>query len=152
MRASIPLHGLTDHRANGPDPIAVLIHLLCFREDVAGTTGDDARRFTVTPDLGGAVLRSANASHAEDGGSDTEIQIHNIDTGDDLLTDLIVIDAGDTNSWISSSPSRVDQSGAPAVNRVSLGDRLRVDVDAWGSGALGLVVHLEFGPPIIRLS
>ena len=63
MRAVIPIHGKESHRANGPDPIPVLVHLKIFDDLTAAAAGDDARRFVVTDDLGGTRLRSVHVVH-----------------------------------------------------------------------------------------
>lgn len=136
------MHGRTDHRANGPDPIPVLIHL-----PVTGTT----RRFVVTDDLGGTYLRSVHATVHTDGSTDTEVDVENLTNGDPLLVTLTTIDAGDTTSYSSSAQHEVDDSGTPPINYVQRGDVLEVTVTK-GTGAAGVEVLLEFGPRLIRVS
>ena len=147
MSRAIRLHGKIDHRANGPDPIPVLVHLKVFSDATAAATGDNAKRFVVTDDLGAAYIRSIHATVTEPGSGDTVIQVHNLTTGDDLLSTPITIEAGDTNSYDSPAQPVVDDT----VNLVIRGDVLRVDVTT-GSDALGLEVLPEFGPDIIRVS
>lgn len=137
------------HRANGSDPIPVLLHVLVAADTRVAPVGDGARTITITDDLGGTYLRSAQASTVT-AGTGSEIQVHNLTTTVDMLTDPIVIDNGDTDSYGSSSPSVVDVSGTPANNRVSRGDQIRIDVDVFDG--LGLTLYLEFGPQIIKLS
>lgn len=152
MRAVLPTHGKDGHRANGPDPIPVLVHLKVCSDTTAVSTGNDQRRFVVTDDLGGTFLRTVHATVSTSGSSDTEVQIHNLTTGDDLLSTVTTIDSGDTTSYSSASPHEIDETGDPQVNYITRGDVLRVDVDAAGSGAMGLEVLLEFGPNMIRLT
>lgn len=150
-RAVLPTHGKEAHRCNGPDPIPVLVHLKVFADGTAASSGDDAKRFTVTDDLGGTYLRSAHATVTEAGTGATEVQVFNITTADDLLTTTTTIDAGDSTSYSSATPHAVDDTGAPQVNFITRGDVLRIDVDT-GSDATGLEVLLEFGPNKIRVT
>lgn len=151
MRAVLPAHGRDGHRANGPDPIPVLVHLKVFSDTTPAAAGNDAKRFTVTDDLGGTYLRSVHATVTGAGSDYTEVQIHNLTTGDDLLTATTFIDPGDTTSYTTAGPHVMDDSGDPPVNYISRGDVLRVDVDS-GSDATGLEVLLEFGPQIIKVT
>lgn len=152
MRAVLPAHGKESHRCNGPDAIPVLVHLKVFADATAVATGDDARRFVVTDDLGGTFLRSAHATVTTTGSSGTTVQIHNLTTADDLLSTATTIDSGDTSSYDAATQHVVDDSGTPPVNYITRGDVLRVDVDAAGTGAKGLEVLLEFGPNTIRVT
>lgn len=152
MRAVLPAHGKEAHRCNGPDPIPVLVHLRIFSDTTAVATGNDARRFVVTDDLGGTRLRSAHATLTTAGSSTTTVQVHNLTNADDLLSTLTTIDSGDTTSYDAATPHEVDDTGTPPVNLMSRGDVLRVDVDAAGTGAMGLEVLLEFGPNVVRLT
>lgn len=149
MRETLPIHGQLDHRCNGPDPIPVLVHVLCFALDEPVETGDAAGWFTVTPDVGGARLRRIAASVYEAGASDLEVQIHNLETTDDQLASPCVVPAGLTDSFATLFET-ID-TGSPPANLAPVGTRYRIDVDADG-GCSGLVVHLEFGPEIIRLT
>lgn len=148
----LPAHGKESHRCNGPDPIPVLVHVKIFSDITAVATGDDARRFVVTDDLGGTSLRSVHATVTTTGSSATTVQIHNITTADDLLTVKTTIDSGDTNSYDAATQHEIDDTGDPAINYITRGDVLRVDVDAAGTGAMGLEVLLEFGPNVVRLT
>lgn len=139
------------HRCNSEDGIPVLVHRKVFDDGKPAVVGDDAKRFVITDDLGGTYLRSAHATVTEAGTGDTTIQIHNITTGDDLLTTETTIDSGDTTSYDSAAPQEMDTSGDPAVNYITRGDVLRIDIDL-GSDAEGLEVLLEFGPQIIKLT
>ena len=144
-------HGQKTHRANGNDPIPVLVHLKIFGDTAPATAGNDARRFVVTDDLGGTFLRSVNITVTTVGGSSTGVQIHNLTNADDVLSTIATIDTGDTTSYDSAAPHEVDTSGTPPINRCLRGDVLRVDVDD-GSDAMGLEVLLEFGPQLAKLT
>ena len=147
---SAPSYHARDHRANSTDAIPVLVHLKVFSDADAVTTGNDARRFVVTDDLGGTFLRSAHATVTTVGSSTTTVQVHNLTNTDDLLSTETDIDSGETTSYTAATPHVVDRSGTPSVNYINRGDILRVDVDAAGSGAKGLEVLLEFGPQVVR--
>ena len=144
-------HGQKTHRANGTDPIPVLVHLKVFDDTTAAAAGNDARRFVVTDDLGGTYLRSVNITVTTVGSSSTGVQIHNLTNTDDVLTTIATIDTGDTTSYDSAALHDVDTTGTPPTNRCLRGDVLRVDVDD-GSDALGLEVLLEFGPQIMKVT
>lgn len=151
-RQVLPLHGHLLHRANGHDPIPVLLHVRVTSDGAGVSAGDGKRTITITDDLGGTRLRSAQATLVTGGSTATTIQIHNVTEAVDMLADKIQIDSGDTDSYESVAPSVVDDTGTPPKNLVSRGDKIRVDVDAAGTGAKGLEVLLEFGPNIVRLT
>lgn len=153
MRAPLPVHGKNDHRANGPDPIPVLVHVKVFADDTVVTTGNDKRRFVVTDDLGATRIRSAHATVTTASSSGAvNVMVHNLTNTDDLLTTATTIDANETTSYTAATPHVVDDTGTPPVNLVQRGDVLRIDVDGAGTGAKGLEILLEFGPQLIRLT
>lgn len=152
MRAVLPAGANSRYRANGPDPIHVLVHLRVFSDATVVSAGNDKRRFVVTDDLGGTFLRSAHATVSTAGSSATTVQVHNLTTADDLLSTVTTIDSGDTTSYDATTPHVVDDSGDPQVNYITRGDVLRVDVDSAGTGAKGLEVLLEFGPHVVKLT
>lgn len=57
-----------------------------------------------------------------------------------MMTDPIVIDAGDFVSEVSGSPSEVDESN----NEVDLGEWIAIDVDGSDGVAAGLCIYLRF--------
>lgn len=71
---------------------------------------------------------------------DISVQIRNATNAVDMLTSNIFIDQGDFTSFISTSPSVINA----ATRSVATGDRIAIDVDSAGSGALGLGVILTF--------
>ena len=148
MKSVTPQHG-DDHRANGPNPQGVLLHVPVFAETKAVTTGNGKRTFTITPDLGGTHVRAVWAVVYGAPSSDLEVMLHNLTEGNDVLVSPVVVGSGDLDSY--ETPAEIDTSGDPPTNRVSRGDKLRVDVDDDG-GATGLELQIEFGPAIIRLT
>lgn len=144
-------HGRRTHRANGSDPIPVLVHLKVYTDAEEADAGDDVRRFVVTDDLGGTFIRSVHATVTTVGSGATEVQLHNVTNADDLLSTPVTIDTGDSNSYDSATPPEVDDTGTPPVNYATRGDILRVDVDT-GSDAFGLEVLIEFGPNVVKLT
>ena len=155
-----PVYHARTHRANAPDGMPVLVHLKIFDDATAATTGDDARRFVVTDDLDGTRLRTAHFSVTTESTSGTlQLQVANLSAGTlDLLSTPTRIEVSDTTSYtagtqhVVATADAVFHSGTFPTNYMTRGDVLRVDVDAAGTGALGLEALLEFGPPLLKLS
>lgn len=156
-----PFYHARTHRANSPDGIPVLVHLKVFDDTTAAATGDDARRFVVTSDLGGTRLRSAHASVSTASTSGTVLmQVVNMTAGTvDLLSTRTEIDAGEFTSYTGTVQHVVNTGtigfaggGTFPTNYITQGDVLRIDVDAAGTGAKGLEALLEFGPPLLKIS
>ena len=155
-----PVYHSRTHRCNAPDGIPVLVHLKIFDDATAATTGNDARRFVVTDDLGGTRLRSAHFSVSTESTSGTlQLQVANLSAGTlDLLSTPTRIDASETTSYtaatahVVATADAVFHGGTFPTNYITRGDVLRIDVDAAGSGAKGLEALLEFGPPILDLT
>lgn len=155
-----PVYHNRTHRANAPDGIPVLVHVKIFDDSTAATTGNDARRFVVTDDLGGTRLRSAHFSVTTPSTSGTlQLQVANLTAGTvDLLSTPTRIDASETTSYTAGTAHVIGTAdlaralGTVPTNYMARGDVLRIDVDAAGTGAKGLEALLEFGPPILKLS
>lgn len=155
-----PIYHARSHRANSPDGIPVLVHLKVFDDATAATAGDDARRFVVTDDLDGTRLRSAHFSVTTPSTSGTLLlQVANLTWGTvDLLTTRTSIDQAESSSYTATAQHVVDTTstvtvyGTVQANYMARGDVLRVDVDAAGTGAMGLEALLEFGPPLVTLT
>lgn len=137
------------HRANGPDPIPVLLHKKVFADATAVATTGGEFYVTITDDLGGTYLRSAHAALTVAGAGDLEVQIHNVTEAVDMLSVVVTVDTGDTNSYGSAAPHEVDITGTPANNRVSRGDQIRIDIES--ASGTGLEMLLEFGPQLVKL-
>lgn len=142
------MHGAGAHRANGPDPIPARFCIQLSAEDEAPDSGDGLWHLPVEPDWAGTYLRSAEAFVRTAGSGVTQIQLHNLGEAADLLTSRIEIDASENFSWDSTPRSEVDED----MEALELGDVIRVDMDAVGSGIEGLKLLLSFGPRVVRLS
>ena len=86
--------------------------------------------------VGGHVYTTAT-------GSTTNIQIHNESKGQDMLSTLLTIDAGENDSSTAATSAVINTS----TNTVNDGNVIRFDIDQIGSGsaANGLELRLEFG-------
>jgi hypothetical protein len=142
VRAVLPAHGKVAHRCNGPDPIPVLIHL---------PVPAASRKFVVTDDLGGTFVRSVHATVSTAGSSATTVEVENLTNADPILSTATTIDSGDTTSYDAATPHVVDGTGTPPINYVLRGDVLEVTATK-GSGATDLVVLLEFGPHVVKVT
>jgi hypothetical protein len=72
----------------------------------------------------------------------TDIMIHNLTQAVDMLTTVITIDTGETDSSTAAAAPVVDTSN----NTVSTADVIRFDIDAISSGtaANGLEIRMQF--------
>lgn len=138
------------HRANSSDPIPVLLHKKVFADTVSVALVGGEFYLTITDDLGGTYLRSAHAALTTAGAGDLEVQVHNVTEAVDMLSAVVTVDAGDTNSYGSAAPHEVDITGTPPNNRVSRGDQIRIDIDT--ASGTGLEMLLEFGPQLVKLT
>ena len=73
------------------------------------------------------------------GGSITNVQIHNITTGYNMLSTPITIDLNEKDSSTAATPPVIG-----GQNDVSTGDVIRIDVDAVATNTLGLEVRMVF--------
>lgn len=74
----------------------------------------------------------------------TDIQIHNVTDGVDMLSTKLTIDSGEVDSELAAAPAVIN----PENNDVATNDLLRIDVDAVSTTApKGLLVRLEFRNP-----
>jgi hypothetical protein len=109
--------------------------------------GDDLFNWMIPEDLDGAVLLKVEGYvNATSGGGDVEVMVTKVpDSGIpvDMLTDKIIIPAGELNSF---EPGGEQSVVDPAEEEVVHGDHLRIDVDAAGTDARGLGVILYFIP------
>lgn len=69
------------------------------------------------------------------------LQLHNIGTGNDVLSTALTIDVSEYDSDDAAAPAVIDSSEAV----FSAGDLIRFDVDVAGTGAKGLGGTLRFG-------
>jgi hypothetical protein len=105
-------------------------------------TGDGQRYVAVDDDLNGKNLIDADACLTTPSSSAAvQVQIHNVTQAADMLTTKISIDANESCSYTAATPPVIDTGN----DDVATGDILRVDIDASGTGAKGLIVMLTFG-------
>lgn len=114
--------------------------------DVPVVVGDKKFEWPIPEDLDGAALLKVEGAVTTVGGGSTEVQLHLLDedgvSQGDMLTEKIIIEAGEFNSKASATQPEVDAGNDAVV----WGDHIRVDVDAAGAGALGLHVICYFVP------
>lgn len=143
-RAIPPIHG-PDHAPGGPDPIPfgnAVYAIEVVENDLPVVVGDDQFNWEIPEDLDEALLvKIEGYVNSASGSGSVQVQIRSSASGD-LLSTKINVDAGDLNSRDSATQPVIDTS----VQQVAWGDHLRVDVDAAGSGTLGLGIILYFAP------
>jgi hypothetical protein len=125
------------------DQRRAMVILVTAQDGTAITTGD-GKAYVGVPDLiDGHNLVSANAQLVGQSSSgQVDVQIHNVTQAADMLSTKITIQANESHS-------KDGTPGVPDTNNddVAYGDLLRVDIDAAGTGADGLIVVLEFEAP-----
>jgi hypothetical protein len=104
------------------------------------TTGDGLFYFEIDEDLNGYRLHKAEAYLGVAGTGTTTIQLYNQDRALDMLSTRIQIDSTERKSINASVRSVVNETNA----LVSVGDMIRVDVDAAATGGKGLGLRLRF--------
>lgn len=129
--------------------VAGFYEIKVFADDEEVEVGNGAFIFAIPIDLDRARLRYANAFLTTSGSGDTEVMIHNIGVGTDMLSSPITIDSGELNAETSASPVVIKTSdffvNYPDTDAtVYRRDQIRIDVDSVGSGAMGLGVMLGF--------
>lgn len=127
----------------GPGVERVVQFLVTDPAGTAVATGNGQVLFVVPPILDGRSLTDVFAAFTTAGtGADTVIQVSSVTGGHDLLSTPVTIEDGDLTSLTATAQPVVDLSASRDV--VDSGDVLSIDVDAVGSGALGLQVALTF--------
>jgi len=116
----------------------------CVADGIGPSTGDGITHVTIPSTLNGKNLLSVEAHvyTAGSGGSLTNIQIHNLTRGLDILATPITIDLNEKDSSTAATPVVIGGD-----NNVSTGDVLRIDVDAVSTGTLGLEIRMVFTSP-----
>ena len=111
-----------------------------FTTDVA--TGDGQFYFHVPADLAGLDLTEVHAENITAGVTGTmSVQIHNLTTPADMLTNLITIDTTETGSDTAATPALIDVT----EDDVAENDLLRIDIDTiQTTPAKGLIITLGF--------
>ena len=112
-----------------------------FGDDSTVAGGDGAFTFDIPEWLDGLALTAVGAyvSTASSSGI-VQVQLHNVTDAVDMLSTRVQIDANELVSKDSATQPVVNAANAG----VAWGDLLRVDVDAAGTGAMGLGLDLLF--------
>lgn len=103
---------------------------------------DEPFVFAIPRGLNRTQLISAEAFVSTVGSSQTEVSINNLTLAVAMLSTNITIDSGDYTSYVAANESVV---AAPPDALVHTGNRIQVQIENAGSGAMGLGVILEFG-------
>lgn len=120
-----------------PAPAAWTIKV--YDDLTAAAVGDGKFIFAIPVEVDGMRLDLAHAFVTTAGGLVT-VQIRNVTQAHDMLSTPITIDAGEYTSHTAATPPVVNDT----YSLVNSGDRIAVDVDAAGGGALGLGVNIGF--------
>lgn len=133
-----------------------------FGDDEAVVVGDGRFFFGIPFNLDRARLKYVNTYISTSGSGTTTVQIHNVGTvatpqNYDMLNIPITIDSGEKDSetaavdWeiagqeVPPTPISYAVYGFPdADNTVFFKQQLRIDIDAVGSGAMGLGIQIGF--------
>ena len=113
----------------------------CVADTIAPFTGNGITHFVVPSTLDGKNLSTAEA-HVYTAGTAstiTNVQLHNLTEGNDMLSTPITIDLDEKDSSTAATPPVVG-----ANNGVSTGDVIRIDVDAVATDTKGLEVRMVF--------
>ena len=112
----------------------------CVADTVAPATGNGITHITIPSTMDGKNLFSAQAHVYTVGtGSLTTVQLHNLTDGQDMLSTVITIDAGEKDSSTAATPSVTG-----SYTGVSTADVIRIDVDVVATSTLGLEVRMVF--------
>ena len=128
-----------------PENIAVFVErtviIKCVADGIAPAAGDGITHFVIPSTMNGKNLSSAQAHvyTVGTGGSITNIQLHNLTEGNDMLSTPITIDLNEKDSSTAATPSVTGDD-----NGVSTADVIRIDVDAVATNTLGLEVRMVF--------
>ena len=128
-----------------PENISVFVErtvvIKCVADGIAPAVGDGITHFVIPSTMNGKNLSSAQAHvyTVGTGGSITNVQLHNLTDGNDMLSTPITIDLNEKDSSTAATPSVTG-----ADNGVSTADVIRVDVDAVATNTKGLEVRMVF--------
>jgi hypothetical protein len=113
--------------------------VFCIPDDILGKIAQSPAT-GLAPFTPCAVLTTCGAFVSTVGTTATTIQLRNVTTGNDMLTTPITIDASKNTSYESLTQPVIDY-----VNfQVSVAHLIAVDIDAVGTGAMGLGVIMAF--------
>lgn len=122
-----------------------VMQLVAFDWTTATATGDGAAYFRTPPSMNGMNLVAVAATVITAGTTGTlDVQVHNLTQAADMLSTVITVDSGETDSSSAATPAVIDTNN----DDVSTGDVIRIDVDAvHTTPAQGLIITLEFRLP-----
>jgi|TARA_X000001388_G_scaffold5335_1_gene3542 hypothetical protein len=114
----------------------------CVNDGIAPVVGNGIVHLTIPSSLNNKKLQSAEAHvyTAGTSGSITNVQLHNLTDGVDILSTPITIDLNETDSSTAATPHVVG-----ANNTVTTADVIRVDVDVVATDTKGLEIRMVFG-------
>lgn len=145
--------GTSTTLAINPDALAgstygtAFVSLQPFLAGSTVSTGDNAGSiaFRVPVEMNGWNLVSVGAAVVTAGTTGTtDVQVRNITQGADMLSTVITIDSGETDSSTAATPPVIDATN----DDVATGDQIVVDVDAVSTTPPeGLIVTLGFRLP-----
>lgn len=106
------------------------------------TTGDGKAHFDIPLAIDGLDLVWVGASVSVVSSSGAiQVQVHNTTAAADVLSTVMSIDAGEFTTRTAATGWVINPANAGAVD----GHMWRLDVDAAGTNAEGLTVHLDYG-------
>ena len=113
----------------------------CVADTIGPSVGNGITHVTIPSTLDGKRLFSAQAHVYTVGtaSSITNIQLHNLTDGNDMLSTPITIDLNEKDSSTAATPSVTGSD-----NGVSTADVIRIDVDAVATNTKGLEVRMVF--------
>lgn len=116
----------------------------CVADNIGPSVGNGITHVVIPSTLDGKNLYSAQAHvyTVGTGGSITNVQLHNLTDGNDMLSTPITIDLSEKDSSTAATPSVTGDD-----NGVSTGDVIRIDVDAVATNTLGLEIRMVFTAP-----
>lgn len=122
-----------------------------FADDEEIETGNGAFIFAIPYDLDRSRLESCNIYITTVSSSGlVTVMIRNVSEGFDMLLTPLTIDVGELNAETAATPAVIDDEMADEFaypyrnNTVFYTNQIAIDVDAAGTGAMGLGVMLGF--------
>jgi hypothetical protein len=118
--------------------------LKVYAEATAIAAGDGAMYFAVPGLLDGMNLVSCGGHlYTAATSGVVQVQIANVTSAVDMLTHMLEWDATEKDTATATSAASINTSN----DGVAVGEEIRVDIDAAGSGAKGMEVRLTFQTP-----
>lgn len=126
------------------DKITKIVIVQVIAPSTPLTVGTGVAYVTVPEDLDGMNLVSAAAHvYTPSSSGAVTVQIHNATGGNDMLSTAITIDENEKDSATAEAPAVIDTDH----DAVAVGDEIRIDVTAAGTGAKGFEIRLGFRLP-----